>query len=71
MVREVVRVTEERGSRSVMDPTDLWRQWYEASTRLWSEAARGAQGYADPAGFYRQWFDGAREMREGRFREDF
>ena len=47
-----------------MDPTDLWRQWYETSTRLWSEAARGAQGYADPTGFYRQWFDGAREMRE-------
>ena len=47
-----------------MDPTDLWRQWYEASTRLWSDAARGAQGgYADPAGFYRQWFEGAREIQ--------
>ncbi|MEJ7841673.1 MAG: E3 binding domain-containing protein [Rubrobacter sp.] len=58
-------MTEERGSRSVMDPTDLWRQWYETSTKLWSEAARGAQGgHADPAGFYRQWFEGAREMRE-------
>lgn len=57
-------MTEERGSRSVMDPTDLWRQWYEASTRLWSDAARGAQGgYADPAGFYRQWFEGAREIQ--------
>src|SRR5215210_6824305 len=48
-----------------MDPTDLWRQWYEMSTRLWSEAARGVPGgYADPAGFYRQWFEGARGMRE-------
>ena len=48
-----------------MDPTDLWRQWYEASTRLWSDAARGAQGgYANPADFYRQWFEGAREMQE-------
>ena len=57
-------MTEERGSRSVMDPTDLWRQWYEASTKLWSDAARGAGGgYADPAGFYRQWFEGAREMQ--------
>ncbi len=64
-MREVFRLTEERGSRSVMDPTDLWRQWYETSTKLWSEAARGAQGApADPAGFYRQWFEGAREMRE-------
>jgi polyhydroxyalkanoic acid synthase PhaR subunit len=57
-------VTEERGSRSVMDPTDLWRQWYEASTKLWSDAARGAQGgNASPADFYRRWFEGAREMQ--------
>lgn len=47
-----------------MDPTDLWRQWYETSTKLWSDAARGAQGgYANPTGFYRQWFEGAREMQ--------
>jgi polyhydroxyalkanoic acid synthase PhaR subunit len=56
---------EERGSGSVMDPTDLWRQWYETSTRLWSDAARGAQGgYANPADFYRQWFDGVRDVQE-------
>ncbi len=48
-----------------MDPTDLWRQWYETSTKLWSDAARGAQGgYANPAEFYRQWFENAREMQE-------
>ena len=47
-----------------MDPTDLWRRWYETSTRLWSDAARGPQGgYANPAEFYRQWFEGAREMQ--------
>ena len=47
-----------------MDPTDLWRQWYESSTKLWSDAARGAQGgYANPADFYRRWFEGAREMQ--------
>ncbi len=45
-----------------MDPTDLWRQWYETSTRLWSEAAHGG-GYANPAEFYRRWFEGAREMQ--------
>ncbi len=57
-------MTEERGSRSVMDPTDLWRQWYESSTKLWSDAARGAQGgYTNPADFYRRWFEGAREMQ--------
>lgn len=64
MVREVFRVTEERGSRSVMDPTDLWRQWYEASTRLWSDASGAQGGYANPADLYRRWFDGAREIQE-------
>ena len=47
-----------------MDPTDLWRQWYETSTRLWSEAARGAQGGADPDQFYRWWFDSVRDVQE-------
>ena len=49
-----------------MDPTDLWRQWYETSTKLWSDAARGARGgqMMDPAGFYRQWFDSARDMQQ-------
>ena len=49
-----------------MDPTDLWRQWYETSTKLWSDAARGTQGgqMMDPAGFYRQWFDTARDMQQ-------
>ena len=48
-----------------MDPTDLWRQWYETSTKLWSDAARGAQGgNANPADFYRRWFEGARGMQE-------
>lgn len=47
-----------------MDPTELWRQWYETSAKLWSEAARGAQGGMDPAGLYRQWFDSVRDAQE-------
>ncbi len=62
---EVFRLAEERGSRAVMDATDLWRQWYETGTKLWSDAARGAQGgNADPAGFYRQWLDSVRDAQE-------
>ena len=57
-------MTEERGSRAVMDPTDLWRQWYETSTRLWTDAARGAQGGINPVDFYRRWFDGVRDVQE-------
>ena len=62
---EVFGLTEERGSKAVMDATDLWRQWYETGTKLWSDAARGAQGgNVDPAGFYRQWLDGVRDAQE-------
>ena len=58
-------LAEERGSRFASDPTELWRQWYETSTKLWSDAARGAQGgHADPAGFYRRWFENVREVQE-------
>lgn len=48
-----------------MDATELWRQWYERNTKMWSDMARGTQGSAtDPYGLYRQWFDGMREMQE-------
>jgi polyhydroxyalkanoic acid synthase PhaR subunit len=40
-----------------MDPTDLWRQWYETGTRFW------AQG-GNPADFYRRWFDAVRGVQE-------
>jgi polyhydroxyalkanoic acid synthase PhaR subunit len=46
-----------------MDPTELWRQWMESGSRMWSEM--GAQGeQADPYGVYRRWFEGMREMQE-------
>src|SRR5215210_1227859 len=48
-----------------MDPADLWRQWMEPGSRMWSEMTRGVQdGQGDPYGMYRQWFDGMREMQE-------
>ncbi len=59
-------MTEERGVVSGMDPAELWRQWMESGSRMWSEMARGAQkeGQVDPYGVYRQWFEGMREMQE-------
>ena len=48
-----------------MDPAELWRQWMEPGSRMWSEMTRGGQdGQVDPYGMYRQWFDGMREMQE-------
>jgi hypothetical protein len=51
-------VSETQQHRAV-DPAELWRQWFETGTRVWTDALAGAQeGYADPYGLYRQWFEG-------------
>jgi polyhydroxyalkanoic acid synthase PhaR subunit len=48
-----------------MDLTELWRQWLESGTRMWSGGPGGAQdNYLDPAGVYRRWFEGMHDMQE-------
>jgi hypothetical protein len=52
-------VSEESRNRVAMDPTELWKQWYEAGTKMWSNVLGGTgENYMDPYGLYRQWFDG-------------
>jgi polyhydroxyalkanoic acid synthase PhaR subunit len=47
-----------------MDPLELWRQWFEAGSRVWSDVLQGAgESYADPYGLYRQWFEGMENMQ--------
>ena len=49
---------------SGLDPAELWRQWMESGSKVWSEMA-GAKGrQVDPYGAYRRWFEGVREMQE-------
>ncbi len=49
---------------SGMDPAELWRQWMESGSRVWSEMAGGAKGGpVDPHGAYHRWFEGMREMQ--------
>ena len=48
----------ERGAMSGMDPAELWRQWMESGSRMWSD------GQGDPLGFYSRWFEGMREVQE-------
>lgn len=58
-------MTEHRGAPTGMDPTEIWRQWYETGVKMWSDVARGdRENYLDPHGIYRQWFEGMRQMRE-------
>src|SRR5215210_124784 len=48
-----------------MDPAELWRRWFEAGTKVWSDVLQGTGGsYADPYALYRQWFEGAEGMRQ-------
>ncbi len=48
-----------------MDPAELWRRWFEAGTKVWSDVLQGSGGsYADPYALYRQWFEGAEGMRQ-------
>jgi polyhydroxyalkanoic acid synthase PhaR subunit len=62
---EVFDLTEERRRGLSMDPAELWRQWYEAGSRMWTEVLRGSQeSYMDPYGLYRQWFEGMEKLRE-------
>lgn len=57
-------MTEERGSAG-MDPAELWSQWYETGSKMWSDAISGDRaGFMDPYGLYRQWFGGMERMRD-------
>jgi hypothetical protein len=58
-------LAEERGRGTGMDPAELWRQWFEAGSRVWMDVLRGSrESYMDPYGLYRQWFEGMESMRE-------
>ena len=58
-------MSEESRNRAAFDPTQLWRQWYEAGTRMWSDVLGGAGGnYIDPFGLYRQWFSGMEDLQK-------
>lgn len=50
------------------NPMELWMQWYETSTRTWSDVFEGSrENLVDPWGLYRQWFSGMEEARDRMF----
>jgi len=58
-------VSEERRNRAMTDPAELWRQWLETGTRMWSGALGAGQGnQMDPYGLYRQWFNSLEDFQE-------
>jgi polyhydroxyalkanoic acid synthase PhaR subunit len=63
--KELFRVSEERRNRAMADPAELWRQWFETGTRMWSGALGSGQGNRmDPYGLYRQWFNSLEDFQE-------
>ncbi len=48
------------------DPTELWRQWYDATAKAWSGLLDGSKESGrlfpmDPFTFFKQWYDAASE----------
>jgi polyhydroxyalkanoic acid synthase PhaR subunit len=58
-------LAEERQGGVGMDPTELWRQWFESGSRVWADMLRGSgASYLDPYGLYRQWFEGMESLQQ-------
>jgi len=67
-MNEEVFVLEQGRAGTGANPMDLWMQWYETSTKTWSDVFDGAQeGLVDPWGLYRQWFASMEEARDRMF----
>ncbi len=48
-----------------MDPSELWRQWFESGSRVWADMLRGSgASYLDPYGLYRQWLGGMESLQQ-------
>jgi polyhydroxyalkanoic acid synthase PhaR subunit len=64
-IEEVIDLVEARGRGAGTDPAELWKQWFEIGSKMWTDLLRGAgESYVDPYGLYRQWFEGMEAMRE-------
>jgi len=46
----------EENSRVPANPMELWEQWYETTSKVWSQSMDGDnKAYVDPFAFYRTW----------------
>ncbi|MHB8596376.1 MAG: hypothetical protein ACYDER_06145 [Ktedonobacteraceae bacterium] len=49
-------MSEGTNAKSSLDPTELWKQWYDTSTQAWTNAVESSKElYGDPFGLYRSW----------------
>lgn len=60
-----MEVSDGANPRTNVDPMELWRQWYETGTKMWSNLSAGnGETYVDPYGIYRQWFENLENIRQ-------
>ena len=49
-------MAEGTNAKNTLDPTELWKQWYETSAKGWANAVETSkEAYGDPFGLYRSW----------------
>src|SRR5260370_33260310 len=64
-IKEDPPMSDEANNQKSMDPTELWKQWYETSTKAWSNTLdQGKETYVDPYGLYHSWLKSAGELQE-------
>ncbi len=62
-------MSEGTNTKSSLDPTELWKQWYDTSAQAWTNVVESSKElYGDPFGLYRSWsksVNDAQNMLEG------
>lgn len=53
---------EQKPPQPGLDPTEIWRRWYEAGISSWPGLPQDGNGAYDPFGLYQQWLDGLKEL---------
>ncbi len=59
-------MSEERRGQAMTNPLELWRQWFETGTKMWSDVFQAGRdnNQMDPYGLYRQWFKSLEDFQE-------
>ncbi len=55
----------EDNSRVPTNPMEFWEQWYETTSKLWSQTMNGSkEAYVEPFGLYQTWMKSVEDAQE-------
>lgn len=58
-------MSEETKAEDFTDPMELWKQWYETASKVWTNMLDGGkEGSMDPYSLYRTWMKNVEDARE-------